>query len=113
MYKNSSNAQRIKHLKDAYLYQKFDNEFRFNTNIEISTDIDDHLYVYEYSKEFIENNLGADLNKNLVVQSIAAEYLIYSKTDYDLQEIDIKYIENLKINFLLKQILNFSVAREI
>ena len=25
---NDSNAQRIKHLKDAYLYQKFDNEFR-------------------------------------------------------------------------------------
>ena len=26
--------------------------------------------------------------------------MLYSKTDYELQEIDIKYIENLKISFI-------------
>ena len=97
---NNAKALVIEDLKDGLLYQRFNDEFHFKTNIEVSTNIEDYLYAYEYSKKFIAKNLGNDLNKNLVAQSIAVEYLLFSKTDYEIKEIDINYIKNLKKNFI-------------
>ena len=45
---NEANALGIKDLEDGYLYQRFNDEFHFKTNIEVPENINDHLYVYEY-----------------------------------------------------------------
>ena len=87
-------------IKNTELYKKFNEEFNFETDLKIETNFFDHEYEYELIKEFISKNKSKNHDKNLLTYAIASEYLLFSNANYDLEEIDIKYINDLKKIFV-------------
>tara|TARA_X000000950_G_C13920060_1_gene662946 strand:+ start:5693 stop:9085 length:3393 start_codon:yes stop_codon:yes gene_type:complete len=96
----NSNISEANSLKNTEIYKKYGDQFNFETNIKITTDIDDRQYEYELMKQFIDKNDTEDKDKKLLTYAIASEFLLYSNSNYDLNEIDIKYINNLKNVFI-------------
>ena len=87
-----------KNIENTELFQLFEKEFNYISIDKKKFKKTQNDYFYKIAKEFLSKNIAEDIDKNLTVYSIAAEYLTLQQIPID--EIDFKYVEGFYQNFL-------------
>ena len=87
-----------KNIENTELFQLFEKEFNYISIDKKKFKKTQNDYFYKIAKEFLSKNIAEEIDKNLTVYSIAAEYLTLQQIPID--EIDFKYVEGFYQNFL-------------
>lgn len=87
-----------KNIENTELFQLFEKEYNYISIDKKKFNKSQEDYYYKTAEEFLLKNITDDIDKNLTVYSIAAEYL--SMQGVPIDEIDFNYVEEFYDNFL-------------
>ena len=87
-----------KNIESTELFQLFEKEYNYISIDKKKFNKSQEDYYYKTAEEFLLKNITDDIDKNLTVYSIVAEYL--SMQGVPIDEIEFNYVEDFYENFL-------------